>query len=286
MSNITNFLSHFDGKGGFSKTARFQANIYPPQSFDLYDSLSFLGLSFQCEAAELPGYNVNTVESRIYGAPYQVGATPVYNDLRLTFICTADLIEKRLFDSWLTLVLPSDSYTANYRNNYIGTIQINQYYDYGLLKPSGYTVGSKETEEGFTVFGKQFRKKIPDIGNVLKNVAADTAKSSILSALGIPAPNKQFGVENEYSVDNATGNASQLAYSVKFLEVFPYSTEPISLNWQDDGINRLTVAFKYKKWEYETFKAETFDATDKGRTLSDKLQQGLTTISSIKSLLR
>lgn len=267
MSNINNFLTHFSSKGEFSKTARFEAQIILPQGIP-GDARN---LRLQCEAAELPGYNINTVEGRVYGAAYQVAATPVYNELRLSFICAGDLSEKIIFEQWMDLILPmglnspNKLYQANYRSNYISTISVTQYYEYGILNSQ-----SVEREK---------------LASTVKNAAIDATKNSILSALGIPQQPSNF---NNKSSDYATNldNVAAPAYKVTFEEVFPYSIEPISLNWQDDGINRLNVAFKYKKWKRESNAATTNQFADKGLSLNDKLQQGLTTISSIKSLLR
>lgn len=273
MANINKFLSHFSSKGEFSKTARFDAQIFLPGGGDTQ------GLTLQCEAAELPGYNINTVDGKVYGAPYQVAATPIFNELRLTFICAGDLNEKGTFEDWMDLALPmglnnnsNQLYRANYRDSYIGKIIVTQYYEYGV------TI-SQDKSDTVTSYGKQ------TLGMKLQTAVADTAKSSILNALGVPTNPEQFNNKKQIYADNLP-NVAQPSYKVTFEEVFPYSMEPISVNWQDDGINRLTVAFKYKKWSREFFDSTRTNSPNKGLSLNDKLQQGLTTLSSIRSLLR
>lgn len=182
------FLANYAVHGDFSKVSKFAAYIFPPSgltSGGLFGGLIKLpslvnsaGLSFQCETAELPGYNINTVESKIYGAPYQVAATPVFADLSLTFICAADLWEKKFFDDWMNFILPKGTnrgYLANYKNQYASIIRVVQF-----------------TETG-----------IPSL-------------------------------------------------TIKFMEAFPYTIAPMTTNWADDGIHRLTVGFKYKHWERES----------------------------------
>lgn len=166
MSNLTSFLSNFDRHNGFSKTCRFEVEIpYAPVG-------SGRDLTFQCEVAELPGYNINTVDGLVYGAPYAIAATPVYNELNLTFICAADMWEKKFFDAWLEYILPQRDYRLKYRDEYATFINVKQF-----------------TETG------------------------------------------------------------QIAYYATFIDAFPNTTAPITLNWADDGINRLSVGFKYRSWK-------------------------------------
>lgn len=67
---------------------------------------SWEDLSLQCEAAELPGYTVNTLQSRVYGPAWHVATTPTFNEIQLTFLCTSDMWEKELFDQWMSLAVP------------------------------------------------------------------------------------------------------------------------------------------------------------------------------------
>jgi hypothetical protein len=96
-------------------------------------------LRFQCEASELPGYNINTVDGRYYGVSSPVASVASFNDINLTFICAGDFWEKRMFDKWMNLIIPFNNYNPEYRDNYVSPkIEINQFADYGegpSLKP-------------------------------------------------------------------------------------------------------------------------------------------------------
>lgn len=128
MSFVDNFMSHFGDHKDYSKTSRFEVMFFNPSAMSK-ELPSPEGLRFQCETAELPGYNINTVERKIYGAPEAVAATPVYNDISLTFICAGDLWEKRYFDTWMDSILPKGDYgyTARYREDYVTTISVRSY---------------------------------------------------------------------------------------------------------------------------------------------------------------
>jgi hypothetical protein len=149
--NINEFTSHFDSHQTYSKASKFEVFVFPPDviSGGLFDRLkltigrgglrfnmnSSRGLRFQCETAELPGYNLNTVDGRVYGASYAVAATPVFNELSLSFICAADLWEKEFFDDWQNAILPKDryGYKAQYRDSYVSNIEVRQFHETGDL---------------------------------------------------------------------------------------------------------------------------------------------------------
>lgn len=148
------FMANMALHGDFSKVSKFAAYIDPPTFRNggllgalasvagdvgekILGAVNTIGLSFQCEVAELPGYNINTIESKIYGSSYYVPATPVFNELNLTFICSGTLWEKKFFDDWMDWVLPKKTnneygYLANYPEDCVGRIRIIQFSEIGV----------------------------------------------------------------------------------------------------------------------------------------------------------
>lgn len=129
--NIDKFREHLKSHGDLAKPSKFEVEIYK-------GSEDTRGLSFQCTAAELPGYTVNVLESKIYGPSYHIASTPAYTDLSLTFICATDLWEKRFFEDWLYSIIPVGRTSrigtaphAAYKEDYISRIKIKQYTDTG-----------------------------------------------------------------------------------------------------------------------------------------------------------
>ena len=163
------FLSNIRGKDGLAKTSRFQVvlpipvNVYKPNSSIIEKILNFpnsvfndvsdavnkaIGgetggsggssisryLSLQCESAELPGRNIGTADVKIYGPSFKVPTSTSYNDMTLTFLCTNDFYERKLFDKWLESIHPSD--TNNFRfpkgekSGYLTNITVIQYDDF------------------------------------------------------------------------------------------------------------------------------------------------------------
>jgi hypothetical protein len=123
--NINQFRDHFAKHNDFAKTSKFDVRITAPTRL----GLDATDLRFQCETTELPGYTVNTVDGRYYGVSSPVASFPTFGDLTLTFICSGDFWEKKLFDKWLNLVIPFDtSYNPNYRIAYLApSLEINQF---------------------------------------------------------------------------------------------------------------------------------------------------------------
>lgn len=99
-------------------------------------------LSLQCEATELPGFTVNTLESKVYGPSWHIATTPSYSDITLTFLCTSDMWEKKYFEDWMQSIIPTGYYSKDsvlndgashvaYRDNYLSTIVIDQFKETG-----------------------------------------------------------------------------------------------------------------------------------------------------------
>jgi hypothetical protein len=212
------FLAHHAVHLDFAKAAKFGVLIFQPPGLIagglfggllgqtkatrfLMAPLNTAGLAFQCEQAILPGYTLNTVEQKVYGAPFSVAGTPGdYAPLELSFICAGDLWERKFFEDWMEFIMPKGSIretadslvfdavstlvnvdggsraagSATYRNEYISTIQVISFHDTGI-------------------------------------------------------PNARYTFE----------------------EAYPVSVAPTPLNWGDDGIQRVSVTFKYTTWSRE-----------------------------------
>lgn len=126
MFKVSDFLSHFNRHNDFARTARFEVRIAPPSGIA---DLATYELRFQCEATELPAYNINAVENRQYGVGLPVASAPAaFGDITLTFICAGDMWEKKLFDRWMNAIIPINNYNPRYKDEYISSqIEICQF---------------------------------------------------------------------------------------------------------------------------------------------------------------
>lgn len=126
-ASVQNILSV--GREGFAKGCRFAVMITPPRvllsSRQGFGTASFLrDLIFLCEAAELAGRGLQTMDARYYGPSFKLPFMSTYNDMNLTFICRNDQKEKRFFDKWVNAINPNNSYNFEYRDNYATNISI------------------------------------------------------------------------------------------------------------------------------------------------------------------
>lgn len=88
-------------------------------------------LALQCEAAELPGKTLQTADVKIYGPIFKVPYQTMYSDTTLTFLCTNDFFERKLFDKWMEAIQPTDTNNMRFPKSeltrYLTNIKIIQY---------------------------------------------------------------------------------------------------------------------------------------------------------------
>jgi hypothetical protein len=142
-------LSHIKGRGGPARTNRFEAIVPIPESILRFRKISetesnsasvpnALGagatdlsraLALQCEATELPGRTLMTQEAKIYGPVYKIPYQTQYNEISLTFLCTNEFYERRLFETWMSCIMAPDTNNMRFQNTYATTLQVIQYDD-------------------------------------------------------------------------------------------------------------------------------------------------------------
>jgi len=91
-------------------------------------------LALQCETAELPGRTLNSQSVKIYGPTFMVPFQTQFTETTLTFICTNEFYERKLFDNWLNCIMPLDTnnlrYSKGTETRYLTNIKIIQYDDF------------------------------------------------------------------------------------------------------------------------------------------------------------
>lgn len=136
-SNIDKFRTNLSAHNELAKVDKFDVLIQLPSA------LRNLGggsddLALQCEAAELPGREISMIEYRHYGFTRRIPHMNMFGQATFTFYVMGDMWEKKMFDSWMDLMIPShtDSLYAGlvtYPEDAIGfpvyetNILVNQY---------------------------------------------------------------------------------------------------------------------------------------------------------------
>ena len=123
FSDVSDAINSAFGRGGagdeYSKTS---------------NSSMSRNLALQCEAAELPGKTMTTADVKIYGPTFKVPYQTQYSDTSLTFLCTNEFYERKLFDRWMEAIHPTDTNNLRYpkgdKSRYLTNIKIIQYDDF------------------------------------------------------------------------------------------------------------------------------------------------------------
>ena len=164
------FLSNINAKEGFAKPSRFEVVLPIPEYINSFIGNSLLDkllnlpntlvssvsdiiknkggdeqsktsnasisryLALQCESAELPGKSLQTADVKIYGPTFKVPYQTQYTDTTLTFICTNEFYERKLFERWTEAIMPTDTNNLRYpkdeETRYLTNIKIIQYDDF------------------------------------------------------------------------------------------------------------------------------------------------------------
>ena len=123
FSDVSDAIGNIFGKQGqadeYSKTSNAAMSRY---------------LALQCEAAELPGKILQTADVKIYGPTFKVPYQTQYSDMSLTFLCTNEFYERKLFDRWMECIHPTDTNNLRFpkgqNSRYLTNIKIIQYDDF------------------------------------------------------------------------------------------------------------------------------------------------------------
>jgi hypothetical protein len=120
FSDVSDAISTaIGGKGGASQGANSAMSRY---------------LALQCESAELPGRTFQTADVKIYGPTFKVPYQTQYGDTSLTFLCTNEFYERKLFERWMEAIQPSDTNNMRFpkgdTTRYMTNIKIIQYDDF------------------------------------------------------------------------------------------------------------------------------------------------------------
>ena len=128
------FRATSDRYGSLAKSCRFAVRILPtsinsPLMIGAYKDI-FRDLIYLCEVAEYPGRGFESMSYRYYGPEQKQPFQSKYEDINLTFLCRTESPERQLFDDWMDLISPINTYDFNYKDDYACQIDIFQYSDF------------------------------------------------------------------------------------------------------------------------------------------------------------
>jgi hypothetical protein len=129
--NIDEFRTNITAHGELARSDKF--NVYMTVPTVISGGINPAELTLQCEASELPSRDIQQIEYRHYGFIKRIPHMNQYGQATFTFIVTGDMWEKRLFDRWMDVMIPTQTGLVTYPLDassmavYETTIQINQY---------------------------------------------------------------------------------------------------------------------------------------------------------------
>lgn len=118
--SISDFLASLS-KTGVSKTSHFDVLLTAA------DQDMGRVLAFRCEAAEIPGRQLATIDNKIYGPVYKTPIQSVYAEMTMRFIETARLDIRVFFENWMNSIWDSDKNRLRYPDSWTREIQVIQY---------------------------------------------------------------------------------------------------------------------------------------------------------------
>ena len=240
--NVTEFRNHFSKYNEFARADKFEVWITVPAGIN-DSTFQTKELAFQCEAAELPGKDVNMVEYRHYGFIQRMPHHIAFPQITLSFYCNGALEERKFFDRWFNAMLPTSTGLVNYYAeengvpNYATNIAIRQYGTIGEDDP-------EEIPEVKVQEGKTLDRRLLD---AVVNKVVNTAVDKYLGPIGQFA---QYGDQLKKAKQQpVTTSKPKLIYECILEDAVPLSMSSMPLNWSDDSIHRMQVTFGYKKWK-------------------------------------
>lgn len=121
-----------DVLGGPAYNCRFAVRILPaggPDNFLNSAGYSPLlnDITYLCESVNFPGRGFDFMESRYYGPSQILPFNSKYsNETTLTLLTRGKALERQLFDDWLEIINPTNTFDFNYASTYYCKLQIFQ----------------------------------------------------------------------------------------------------------------------------------------------------------------
>lgn len=131
--SVDSFIANFDASQGIAQQNKFSAQITPPYSVLAAADMDPQSLTMQCFATSLPGIELSVSDYKHSAVYRHLPQKYAFVPLQLNFYCSGAMVEKALFDIWMSQCVNLNDGTQNYRldssgnPNYEGTITLVQF---------------------------------------------------------------------------------------------------------------------------------------------------------------
>jgi len=123
--SVDQFTSQIAARG-IASPNKFEVLFTRVPSAALMGGNSVQDLNLMCESVSLSGRILQSMVDRQYGLNREIAYNgPTYTPVTISFLCSANYIEKRIFDRWNNMVVDiSKGYDVAYYKDYIGEMQV------------------------------------------------------------------------------------------------------------------------------------------------------------------
>lgn len=148
---IQDFITNLDQQGMTAHANHFDCSMSLPYALYVASNFTSQQLQMVCEASELPGIDIQSLDYRHYGFTKHLPQHINYAPLSLTFYCTAQMQEKLLFDTWMAQCVDVNSGLVTYRLDSSGNPQYETDITVNQYDPAGDLIYSVKVLEAFPI---------------------------------------------------------------------------------------------------------------------------------------
>lgn len=135
--DISQFASIIHSKG-IAKASTFDVLISRTKGGDIAMESE---LKMRVESTDFPGRSLTMAESNYAGVPYKIVSGVTFSEVPMSIILSENMAEKEYIESWQDAAIGnfrkgeigSSSFNLGYYKDYIGTVDITQYNDMGIM---------------------------------------------------------------------------------------------------------------------------------------------------------
>ena len=123
---VTEFTAAIAAKG-LASPNKFEVEFTKIPSAALAGGGNLKDLNLMCESASLAGRNIQSLLDRQYGLNREVAYNgPTYQPMTLSFLCSSQFKEKKIFDRWNNMIVDiSSGFDVAYYTHYIGEMTVH-----------------------------------------------------------------------------------------------------------------------------------------------------------------
>jgi len=113
-------------KGGLASPNKFEVEFSGAAIEAVKGNMDIKTLNIMCESVSLAGRTVQSILDRQYGVNREVAYNgPTYTPVTLSFLCSSDYSEKKLFDRWNDKIVSiKNAWDVEYYDNYTGRMTV------------------------------------------------------------------------------------------------------------------------------------------------------------------